>query len=130
MISSDLEGFDEFWKIYPRRVGKQAAIRMYKRALKLTTAEKILRAAKSYASEREGKEMQFTAHPATWLNAGRWDDYEQLSVPVSAAVSGVYVRFNERDAWDAYGRSVGKSYPRDKAGGWWFPSKNPPEHRA
>lgn len=44
-----------------------------------------------------------------------------------AATPGkVYVPFEERDAWDIYGRSVGKTYPRDSKGGWWFPSRQPP----
>lgn len=131
MDENDLEGFNEFWKIYPRRVAKLAAIRMYKRALKRTSAAKILEAAKKYAREKQGTEMQFIAHPATWLNGGYWMEEEKpMLVAVISGAAGVYVKFTERDEWDAYGRSVGKSYPRDKAGGWWFPSKRPPENRA
>lgn len=39
----------------------------------------------------------------------------------------VYVPFAHRDAWDAYGRTIGKTYPRDRSGGWWFPTLEPPK---
>jgi hypothetical protein len=34
-------------------------------------------------------------------------------------------------AWDAYGRATtGKAFPRNRRGGWCFPTKWPPEHEA
>lgn len=128
-METELNGFDEFWKAYPRRVAKQAAIRAYKTALKRTTPERILTAAKRYAGERLGQDMQYTAHPASWLNAGRWGDYDAAPVLAFPAglKTGVYVPFDKRDRWDDYGRSIGKSYPRDRNGGWWFPSADPPQ---
>jgi hypothetical protein len=36
----------------------------------------------------------------------------------------------ELDAWDAYGRMKGKTYPRDKRGGWTFPTQWPPDYAA
>jgi hypothetical protein len=34
-------------------------------------------------------------------------------------------------AWDAHGRATtGKPYPRNRRGGWCFPSKWPPGHEA
>lgn len=70
----ELPGFDEFWQVYPRHVAKQAAIRMYRRALKSARPTDILRGAMQYAAERTGKDPTFTKHPATWLNGGCWDD--------------------------------------------------------
>jgi hypothetical protein len=133
-METALNGFDEFWKVYPRRVAKQAALRMYKQALKKTTPEHILSAAKKYAAERIGQDAQFTKHPSTWLNGGCWGDYDtdltKAPTSATAAPAKVYVKFINRDAWDAYGRRVnGKSYPQDRAGGWWFPSEWPPNLR-
>lgn len=130
-MKEDLEGFDEFWKVYPRRVAKQAAIRMYKRALKLTTSAEILRAAKRYMGERYGKDEAFTKHPATWLNAGCWDDYPQVEETKNAS-AGFYAAFTseELDAWNAYGRKTkGLNYPADKRGGWYFPTQWPPGYQ-
>src|SRR5262249_55594530 len=106
-----LNGFDEFWEIYPRKVAKQAAIRMYKRALKLTTPATILSAATRYARERSGKDIEFTKHPATWLNGERWQDYTSVPsvLPAPKAPAGVYVKFTDSEAleaWDAYRRKT------------------------
>lgn len=134
-METELNGFDEFWSVYPRRVAKQAAYRAYKKALKETTPETIAYAARAYARERQGKDMEYTKHPATWLNAERWRDFQIASIFTDAEVvklvsKQVYVPFNKRDAWDAYGLSIGKTYPRDRNGGWWFPSAEPPHQEA
>lgn len=127
-MKEDLEGFEEFWKVFPRRVAKQAALRMYKRAQKLTTSAEILRAAKLYAQERLGQDAAFTKHPATWLNAGCWGDYPQEE-KTETSTAGFYAAFTspELDAWNMYGRKTrGMSYPADKRGGWFFPTRWPP----
>lgn len=69
--------FDEFWKTYPRKIGKKRALVAYENSLTNTvTEDKIIRAAKSYADHirKEKTEEQYIAHPTTWLNQGRWDD--------------------------------------------------------
>lgn len=66
--------FDLFWKDYPRKVGKEAARKAYAKALKKTTAAKIGAGVESLRIQVAGKDQQFTPHPATWLNEGRWDD--------------------------------------------------------
>lgn len=133
-METTLNGFDEFWRIYPRHVAKQAAFRAYKKALKESRPEVILEVARRYANERAGKNVEFTKHPATWLNSERWCDYQQQSVAVAAAPknesAAVYVPFERREEWDQYGRSIGKTFPRDSKGGWWFPSSKPPQQSA
>jgi hypothetical protein len=64
--------FEEFWKVYPRRVGVGAARKAYRNALKRGTAEEILAGAKRYAASNP--ELEFTKHPSTWLNADCWLD--------------------------------------------------------
>ena len=71
----NLDGFDAFWTAYPKKRDKIAAMKMYARALKLTTSAEILRAAKLFAGERAGQEEKYTPYPATWLNAGGWGNY-------------------------------------------------------
>jgi hypothetical protein len=68
--------FDRFWPVYPKRVGKQDAYKAFERAIgkRGVDPEKIIAAAGRYASERANEDPQFTKHPATWLNAGCWDD--------------------------------------------------------
>ena len=66
--------FDEFWEIYPRKVGKPQAKKAFKKALEEVTLEEILRCATAYRLARRGEEMKFTKHPATFLNAKPWLD--------------------------------------------------------
>lgn len=79
--------FDEFWKTYPKRVGKQAAIKAWRKALGIADADTIIEGARRYAVSRNGEDPQYTAHPSTWLNAGRWDDEPQPKPPVQRPVS-------------------------------------------
>lgn len=72
--SSDDDGFAEFWKIYPRKVGKGAALKAFRKHRKKTALDLILNACSLYAIERKGKDVEYTAHPATWLNQERWHD--------------------------------------------------------
>ena len=72
-VTTSSNKFDEFWVVYPRKVGKQDAQRAYTRALKIATSEEIFEGAKRYASD-PNRVDQFTAHPATWLNRGSWAD--------------------------------------------------------
>lgn len=36
--------------------------------------EHVIAGARRYADECRGREARYIAHPATWLNAGRYDD--------------------------------------------------------
>ena len=65
--------FEIFWKTYPRKVGKQAALKAWRNALGLAKADIIISGARRLRDD-PNREQQFTPHPATWLNQGRWDD--------------------------------------------------------
>jgi hypothetical protein len=69
-------GFEDFWKAYPRRIGKRAAEKAWERAEGKPPLEQILAAiAKQKQSEQWTKEGgRFIPHPTTWINQGRWDD--------------------------------------------------------
>jgi hypothetical protein len=68
------DDFEEFWSTVPKKVGKGAARSAYLKAMKKADAATILTAMTAYAAERNGKDSQFTVHPATWLNQERWTD--------------------------------------------------------
>jgi hypothetical protein len=67
------EDYERFWKIYPRRVGKLASYAAWKKALMIADAESIIFGAQAFADDPNRQE-EFTPHPATWLNQGRWED--------------------------------------------------------
>jgi hypothetical protein len=66
--------FDEFWEIYPRKVGKPQAQKAFKKALEEISLEEILRCTKEYQQQRRGEDLKFTKHPATFLNSKPWLD--------------------------------------------------------
>jgi hypothetical protein len=74
--------FDTFWQCYPRRVAKLAAKKAYDKALKSATHEEIMAGVERYAYHTRTTEHQFIKHPASWLNAGCWEDELQDTRPM------------------------------------------------
>lgn len=74
--------FDDFWKVYPRKDGKQAAQRKYATVRKTVPAEPILEGARAYALMSLGKEKEHVKMAQGWLNDGRWADELQSSIPL------------------------------------------------
>lgn len=68
--------FDEFWALYPRKVGKGAARTAYAKARRKAEHRAITDAVMAYAEHHRARrtEPQFIANAATWLNQERWDD--------------------------------------------------------
>lgn len=70
--------FARFYAAYPKHVGKEAARKAFAKALKKASAEELTAGAQRYREDPHRK-PDYTAHPATWLNAGRWEDEGQES---------------------------------------------------
>lgn len=70
----NLDQFDLFWSIYPRKVAKGNARKAFFKAIKTARFQTILDGAERLASDRAGEDHEFTPHPATWLNGQRWLD--------------------------------------------------------
>jgi hypothetical protein len=71
--SNETPEFNVFWKAYPIKVGKAAALKAWVKAIKVETADVIIAGAIRYADD-PNRHPSFTAHAATWLNAHRWND--------------------------------------------------------
>lgn len=70
--------FDQFWELYPRKVGKGKARQAFEKALEKTDLDTILTGVEAYVYHEGYNDMEFIAHPTSWLNGERWDDeYEQ-----------------------------------------------------
>ena len=94
--------FDDFWKAYPRKTGKAASRAMWEKItnggmktrtlcrdsgnyLDITiqaTPREIMAGAEFYRASQmmpDGWQIRdggrYVAHPTTWLNQGRWEDY-------------------------------------------------------
>jgi hypothetical protein len=68
------EGFSEFWEKFPRKVGKQDALRAYRVEIKTTRPEIIIAGAVRYAALMSGKDPEHVKHPGGWLRGKRWED--------------------------------------------------------
>lgn len=67
---------DQFWPAYPRKVGKENALKSF---VKLRPDDDMLAVmlkalTAQAASEQWRKDKQFIPHPATWINGKRWQD--------------------------------------------------------
>lgn len=90
-------GFPEFWAKYPRKVGKQAAVKAYRAALRVTDPATILAALDAQLPVFAEKDPRFIPHASTWLNAGRWED--ELPEPVDDRTEWDRIRDMERQ-WE------------------------------
>jgi len=68
-----IDRFDVFWKQYPRKVAKPNALKSW---LKIKPDDVVLKKMLDAINQQQlpSKEIQFVPHPATWLNAKRWED--------------------------------------------------------
>jgi hypothetical protein len=67
--------FESFWRVYPRKVAKLAALKAFESALAGgATAAAIISGAERYRTERANEEARYTKHPSTWLAKGCWED--------------------------------------------------------
>jgi hypothetical protein len=74
MKQADID-FDNFWKLYPKKVAKADALKAWKVATKKKTADELLKLTQAYA---EGKlpEDKYIPYPASWLNKGLYESVE------------------------------------------------------
>ena len=68
--------FDRFWGSYPRKVERKKTLKAWLNAKDKPEIESLLKILENqkagYQWTKEGG--KFIPYPATWLNAGRWDD--------------------------------------------------------
>lgn len=79
------EMFASFWKAYPKKIGKGAAEKAWKKIPDVKAVfEQILGAvvAQCRSSQWLKEGGQFIPHPATWLNQKRWEDEVSREVVV------------------------------------------------
>lgn len=84
-------GFEEFWAAYPKKVGKDAAARAFaKRKVDFSLMASMLGAIKVQRESEQWRKDggQFIPNPATWLNAGRWQD--EIATPERSAMAAIF----------------------------------------
>lgn len=78
------ESFVAFWDAYPKKKGKQAALKAWMKLLtsqKIKThdeanqlADQIMEGVETYSQATKTEDQKFIKHPQGWLNDGRWLD--------------------------------------------------------
>ena len=69
------------YQAYPRHVAPAAAYRAIGKALRVKSFDYLIAAVNRYAKSVQGTDPQYIAHPATWFNAGRYDDEPSALFP-------------------------------------------------
>jgi hypothetical protein len=67
--------FDNFWKLYPKKVAKSDAVKAWNKATKKKTADELLKLTKAYA-EGQLPEDKYIPYPASWLNKELYESVE------------------------------------------------------
>lgn len=82
------QDFEAFWQAYPRKVGKDAAFRVWKRKqheLPPPAELAAILARQCHCEQWQRDGGQYIPHPATWLNQGRWQDELETSAGLAMA---------------------------------------------
>lgn len=93
-------GFEEFWKAYPKRVGKGAAEKAWHK-LNPThdLLQTILSAVRTQITWRENANGAFRPewkHPTTWLNGKCWEDETETTEPEE--IDPIWQRYHKPQA--------------------------------
>lgn len=94
------DGFEVFWKMYPRKEGKKAARKAWDKIkpdplmeMQIRNAVRVQKASDQWI--RDGG--QFIPHPATWLNGERWKDETILPARASPGQAVPAQQYGQRD---------------------------------
>lgn len=77
-----LPTFDDFWAVWPRKVGKVDARKAWDKAIKRgVDPHEIVAGAKLLAEDPNLPERRFIKHPSGWINGERWTDEDAFPAP-------------------------------------------------
>ena len=86
------EEFNSFWTVYPRKIGKVAAFKVWKTRLKeKVSPDDLIKAATNYAAEcrKKGTEERYIKHPETFIGPDKhYNDYMEVRA-VETPAAGV-----------------------------------------
>ncbi|CAB4133846.1 Protein of unknown function DUF1376 [uncultured Caudovirales phage] len=71
---SALEGFEAFWEIYPKKVGKGAARKIWEKSRPMLSTVLLALQWQIESAQWRKNNGQFIPNPATYLNQERWQD--------------------------------------------------------
>ena len=65
--------FDRWWKTYPKKAGKGAAAKAFKKAFSSIAFDELMTVTEQFAASDKAN-SQYCPNPATWLNESRYED--------------------------------------------------------
>lgn len=68
------DGFDEFWNYYPKKVGKDAAKKIWKKKIPSINDVIVSLDWQKTSTQWTREDGKYIPNPATYLNQGRWQD--------------------------------------------------------
>jgi len=72
-VNKYTENFEKFWIVYPKKIGKQAALKAFKKT-NVPNIDILLIAIGKQKKSTQWQNKKYIPNPATWLNEGHWDD--------------------------------------------------------
>jgi hypothetical protein len=109
---TESELFDEWYSIYPKKADKQAARRAFLKAIKTVSFDVLYEGAERYRDD-PNRDPGFTKNPATWLNAGAWDNQ-----PEATRFTGYVTKTQKAQAeWDEDRRIRAEIQAEEQRGG-------------
>ena len=74
------QSFNDFWNIYPKKIGKEKAFTAWKTHNCDSIVAIIIKSVKAHISSKQWKkdEGEFIPHPTTFINQHRWDDEVEM----------------------------------------------------
>lgn len=102
--SNDIDFFNEFWKIYPRKSNKSAAQKKFN-GLSAKKQEHIITLTRYFADAMKDRTEEFIPMATTYLNQERYLDYEQENVSKKSEIlqpkEGAELQESGNDVLDA-----------------------------
>lgn len=109
-----IEGFDAFYAMYPKHVGKAAALKAWNKLKPNAELQEIM--AKALMEQKQSAQWnkdggQYIPNPATWLNQRRWEDEVKMNDTQDAMFDRLKQKAIEID------KALGNEYAGQ--GGFW-----------
>ena len=76
------DAFSAFWSAYPKKTGKAAALKVWKRLRPSESLGVAIVAAVATAGQSRQWREGYIPNPSRWLSEGRWDDEVEVTRPV------------------------------------------------
>ena len=124
------EAFEQFWNAYPtdKMMSKSNASKQFSK-LSPEDRQAVIAAVAPFKVWLAGQKDYRTLHAERFISQRRFDGFKPDEGAPRLVASNFYAKAGspELEAWDSHLRlTKGKSAPRDREGGWYFPSEWPP----